>query len=89
MVELLTRIAFKNTMPKTVEAVVDESGHIRLLEPLELPTSQRVRVTVLEDAPETDASEVSETTLLSEEALATDWNRDEEDEAWKHLQPEQ
>ena len=89
MVELLTRIAFKNTMPKTVEAVVDESGHIRLLEPLELHTAQRVLVTVLEDAPETDASEVSETTLLSEEALATDWNRDEEDEAWKHLQPEQ
>ena len=75
-------------MPKTVEAVVDENGHIRLLEPLNLHVSQRVLVTVLE---ETDADEraVSETALMSEEALAEDWNRDEEEEAWKHLQPEQ
>ena len=75
-------------MPKTVEAVVDEHGHIRLLEPLTLHSSQRVLVTVLEDAPEADTRDVSETALLSEETLAEDWNRDEEDEAWKHLQPE-
>lgn len=76
-------------MPKTVEAVVDEHGHIRLLEPLKLRASQRVLVTVLEE--ETDAEEygASETALLSEKALAEDWNREEEDEAWKHLQPEQ
>jgi hypothetical protein len=73
-------------MPKTVEAVVDENGHIRLLEPLRLRVSQRVLVTVLDDA---DEQAVSETALMSEEALAADWNRDEEDEAWKHLQPEQ
>jgi hypothetical protein len=76
-------------MPKTVEAVVDEHGQIRLLEPLKLHSSQRVLVTVLEDAPEADTRDVSETALLSGEALAEDWNRDEEDEAWKHLQPEQ
>jgi len=76
-------------MPKTVEAVVDEHGHIRLLEPLNLHASQRVLVTVLENAPEADTRTASETALLSEEALAEDWNRDEEDEAWKHLQPEQ
>jgi hypothetical protein len=77
-------------MPKTVEAVVDEPGHIRFLEPLELHSSQRVLVTVLvlEDAPEADTRDVSETALLSEEVLAEDWNREEEDEAWKHLQPE-
>ena len=75
-------------MPKTVEAVVDERGHIRLLEPLELRASQRVLVTVLEDEPDADTRDVSETALLSEEALAADWNRDEEDEAWEHLQPE-
>jgi hypothetical protein len=28
---------------------------------------------------------VSETALLSEQALAEDWNRPEEDEAWLHL----
>jgi hypothetical protein len=76
-------------MPRTVEAVVDEHGHIRLLEPLKLHASQRVLVTVLEDAPEADTRDLSETVLLSEEALAEDWNREEEDEAWKHLQPEQ
>ena len=75
-------------MPRTVEAVVDEHGHIRLLEPLELRASQRVLVTVLEDEPDADTRDVSETALLSEEALAEDWNRDEEDEAWEHLQPE-
>jgi len=32
---------------------------------------------------------VSESALLSEEALAQDWNRPEEDEAWSHIQPEQ
>ena len=45
-------------------------------------------VTVLEDAPEADTRDGSETALLSEETLAEDWNRDEEDEAWKQLQPE-
>jgi uncharacterized protein (DUF433 family) len=28
------------------------------------------------------------TALQSEESLAEDWNRPEEDEAWSHLQPE-
>ena len=29
----------------------------------------------------------SQTALLSERALAEDWNRPEEDAAWSHLQP--
>lgn len=76
-------------MPKTVEAVVDEHGHIRPLEPLTLHASQRVLIIVLEDEPEAGTHDVSETALLSEKALAEDWNREEEDEAWKHLQPGQ
>lgn len=75
-------------MPKTVEAVVDEHGQIRLLEPLQLHASQRVLVTVLDEESKASEHGVSETTLLSEEALAEDWNKEEEDEAWKHLQPE-
>jgi hypothetical protein len=75
-------------MPKTVEAVVDEHGHLLLLEPLTLYRSQRVLVTVLEHPPGADPRDGRETALLSEEALAEDWNRDDEDEAWKHLQPE-
>ena len=31
---------------------------------------------------------VSEAALLSEEALAKDWTREEEEEAWSHLQPD-
>ena len=33
------------------------------------------------------AREVAETALLSEEALAEDWDRPEEDEAWSNLLP--
>jgi len=32
---------------------------------------------------------ISETALLSEPALADDWNRPEEDVAWSHLRPAQ
>jgi outer membrane protease len=31
-----------------------------------------------------DESEISETTLLSQNALSQDWERPEEDEAWSH-----
>ena len=40
---------------------------------------------ILEDAP---FVLVNETALLSEPALAKDWNRPEEDVAWSHLQQE-
>jgi hypothetical protein len=69
-------------MIQTVEAVVDESGAVRLLEPLHLDRCHRALVTILAEEP----SESHETALLSEAALATDWNRPEEDAAWSHLQ---
>jgi hypothetical protein len=75
----------KRKMIKTVEAIVDEHGRVRLLERVSLPAARRALVTILEEAPRTD---VSETALLSEPALAQDWERPEEDEAWSHLQPE-
>ena len=73
-------------MLQTYEAIIDEGGNVRLLESVNLPTGQRALVTVLIDG--TDAG-VGETALLSEAALAKDWNRPEEDEAWSHLQREQ
>jgi hypothetical protein len=77
-------------MPKTVEAVVDEKGHIRLLESLPLYARQRILVTVLEeDVKNEPKPQVNETALLSEEALAEDWNRKEEEDAWSYLQPDQ
>jgi hypothetical protein len=82
-------------MPKTAEAIVGEDGQIQLLESLPLRARQRVLVTVLEeessDAESNDSAETraGKTALLSESALAEDWNRKEEDEAWSHLQPDQ
>lgn len=78
-------------MPKTVEAIVDEDGAIQLPDSISLKRDQRVLVTILEDSDDESTSEttISETASLSEAALAEDWTRDEEDEAWTHLQPDQ
>ena len=70
-------------MIRTVEAVVNEQGHVRLAEPVRLTRSQRALVTILDEDP---APEIDETAKLSELALAEDWGRPEEDEAWSHLQ---
>jgi hypothetical protein len=71
-------------MIRTVEAVIDEQGRVRLLEPVHPPTARRALVTILEEQPVERAAEGA---LLSEPALAEDWNRPEEDEAWAPLQP--
>ena len=70
-------------MIRTVEAVVDEHGMVRLLEAIALPSARRALVTILEEPP----SPSHEAALLSEAVLAEEWNRPEEDEAWSHLQP--
>jgi hypothetical protein len=67
---------------RTIEAVIDENGNVRLLEPVHLPSARRALLTILEDRP---AAGTSDSALLSEAALAEDWNRPEEDEAWSHL----
>lgn len=72
-------------MIQTVEAIIDKQGKVRLLQQVKLPENRRALVTILEEP----SAKVSETTLLSEAALAEDWNRAEEDEAWSYLQTEQ
>jgi predicted DNA-binding antitoxin AbrB/MazE fold protein len=67
-------------MLRTVEAVVQSDGSLRLLEPVELRAGERALVTLLGE------NDPAETALLSEPALAADWDRSEEDEAWAHLQ---
>ena len=62
----------------TIEAEVDEQGQIRPKEPFTLPPGSRVLITVLE-------SDGAEPALLSEAALAADWERSEEEAAWSHL----
>ena len=69
-------------MIQTVEALIDRSGKVRLLQPVVLPAMHRAFVTILDDEPELSALE---TAMLSEAALAVDWNTAEEDEAWSHL----
>ena len=70
-------------MIRTIEAVIDEHGNVRLREPVHLPAARRALVMILEEQP---GAEVPESALLSEAALAEDWNRPEEDEALSYLQ---
>ena len=67
---------------KTVEAMIEPNGQVRLIEPVHVQSPRRALVTILEEAPTVNGA-----ALLSEAALAEDWSRAEEDAAWAHLQP--
>jgi hypothetical protein len=67
-------------MLKAVEATIDTEGQIHLLKALHLGHTCRAIVTIIEEP------EVPETALLSQQTLARDWERPEEDAAWSHLQ---
>jgi len=69
-------------MLQTIEAVVDEDGMLRFLEPIKLPKLRRVLVTILNDEV---SDELLDLALVSEPSLARDWAQAEEDEAWLHL----
>ena len=69
-------------MFQTIEAFIDEKGNLRILESIKLPKKRRVIITILNEEPAEDAANLA---LLSEAALATDWLRPEEDEAWSQL----
>ena len=66
----------------TLEALIDESGNIRLVQPVSIPSSRRALLIILDEP----VPVVAETALLSESALAEDWQRPEEEEAWAYLQ---
>jgi hypothetical protein len=67
----------------TVEAVIDQAGNVKILQPVPLLQGARRALLVVLDEP---ALATAETALLSEAALAEDWLRPEEDEAWAYLQ---
>lgn len=69
-------------MIRTIEAVIDEHGAVLLQEAVTLSAPHRALVTILEEEPSSH-----EASLLSEAALAEDWDRPEEEAAWSHLQP--
>lgn len=66
-------------MLRTFEAVVEDDGRLRLLEPQRLPVQARALVTLLDD-------EGADLAHASEAALS-DWNDPAEDAAWADLQP--
>lgn len=63
---------------RTIEAEVDSSGRIHPKESIELAPGSRVLVTIL-------PPDLPEGALLSQAALAADWDRPEEEAAWAHL----
>jgi len=71
-------------MMQTVQAVINKNGKVRLLENVQISKPRRALVTILDEEVFDEIPNI--TALLSEQALATDWNRPEEDEAWAHLQ---
>jgi len=66
----------------TVEAIIDPSGVVRILQPVDILTSRRALVTILDEP----VIEAAEPTLLSQNALAEDWLRPAKDDAWSYLQ---
>jgi hypothetical protein len=70
-------------MIQTVEALVDAAGRVQYLGEIQVDSPRRALVRVFEEP----AAVPGEAALLAEAALAAEWSRPEEDEAWSHLQP--
>ncbi len=65
----------------SIEVTIEKDGTIRLPRKIKLPARRRAILTILDEP-----MPIAETALLSESALAEDWNRPEEDKAWAYLQ---
>ena len=66
---------------RSIEVTIEKDGTVRLPKMEKLPARRRAILTILDEP-----MFVAETALLSEAALAEDWDRPEEDEAWAYLQ---
>ena len=66
-------------MLRTIEVEIDDTGRVRSVESAGKIPAGRGLLTLL-SAPDEDVHR------LSEDALAEDWLRPEEDEAWAHMQ---
>ncbi len=69
-------------MLQSIEGIIDQDGKLKILGQIKLPKSRRVIITILNEAPDDESFDLA---LLSELALARDWERPEEDAAWSHL----
>jgi len=65
----------------SIEVTIDKDGSVRLPKKVKLSGPRRAILTILDEP-----VNFAETALLSEPALAEDWDRPEEDKAWAHLQ---
>ena len=79
----MTTIEVKLDLPDGLAKAAKDAGLLRLKETVRLAAPRRAVVTIFD---EDRAGQVDEAALLSEPALAEDWNRPEEDAAWSHLQ---
>jgi len=66
---------------RSIEVTIEKDGTVRLPKMEKLPARRRAILIILDEP-----MLVAETALLSEAALAEDWDRPEEDEAWAYLQ---
>ena len=66
---------------RSIEVTFEKDGTVRLPKKMRLPARRRAILTILDEP-----IPVSGIALLSEAALAEDWNRPEEEDAWAHLQ---
>ena len=67
-------------MIRSIEAVIEVDGNITLCETIHLKKTHRAILTILEE------TSVDTDSLLSEQSLAVDWLKPEEEDAWSHLQ---
>jgi hypothetical protein len=68
-------------MGRTIEVEIDDAGYIHPVESTGRIPAGRGLLTLL-------PASIEDVHRFSEDALAEDWLRPEEDEAWAHLQPE-
>nr|VFJ64477.1 MAG: hypothetical protein BECKDK2373B_GA0170837_113713 [Candidatus Kentron sp. DK] len=68
-------------MIHTIEAMIDESGHIRLTEAVDIKGVHRALVTVLDEPP----GDGLRTALPSSHGLPTNWERPKKEKAGPHF----
>jgi hypothetical protein len=72
-------------MIRTIEVEIDDSGIVRPTDPAaSLPHGRALLVSQTDSRPQS----ALETMLLSENSLAVDWLKPEEDTAWAYMQPD-
>lgn len=69
-------------MLQTFKGIIDPDGKLRLLDQVEFSKSRRVLITILDEEADDEAHYLA---LLSEPALAREWDLPGEDKAWSHL----